>query len=271
MSDYKPCNSAHAVEQAVVGVRIAKPIQDALFQNVVAEADRLANVYNLPGKMQLDPMALMMGKQVISLGYHNDMLMAPGMLYCRIAPDGTTEEELTIERGAITYRTHKYERWIDVSTKIENFLLPLVEKITEGQPSRVSVIELRCIDRFIAKNESDPSLSSAIRDDSAFVARNLLDKNDMLHQHIGWFENETPQKRRLINLNLSVTSVNGNKELVILQVISDQGDLGNILSDTDHLNPSLLEKFNTLHRKDKEILKQILTDDLQKEINLNCG
>ncbi|MBV1831328.1 TIGR04255 family protein [Komagataeibacter sp. AV436] len=271
MSDFRPCKSNHAIEQAVVGVRISKIAPDDVYKRACEQADVLAVSNNLPGKMQLDPMALFMGRQVISPGYAPMQMGTPGMLYQRVAPNGTVVEEITLERSAITYRTHKYNRWDDVVRKIQDVLIPLANTLCGGDLSSVSVVELRCIDRFMLHGDDVPSLSNVIRSDSPYISSNLLDKKEMLHQHIGWFESTDQNRRTLLNINIdSVNDSSEKRNIIILQVISEQGKDGHVLhEDGTSLEEALLNKFHHLHERDKEILSSLLTDEKQSSINLN--
>jgi len=270
MNGYSPISDQHAVDQAVVGIRFHRQSDDQVFRAAVELAQELAEKYNLPGRVQLDPLALTFGKQVISHGYVAEAMLSPGLVFQRVQPSGAMAEELTLERGAVTYRTHSYLRWKDVVALLEGIVCPVASVLAAGNAERISVIELRCIDKFTAKSSDQLKLNQIIRKNSPFVPSITLDKQEMLHVHTGWFQNETHTGRTLVNLNIDVVdNPDGNRVATILQVISMQySGNGTVFSPDKGLNENIISTFNELHSIDKYLLKNLITDELQAAINL---
>jgi uncharacterized protein (TIGR04255 family) len=269
MASYVPAVGDHAVQEAVLGIRLFEPATDAAYENALATATTLASTYNLPGRLKLDPISLVMGRQSISAGYAATEVM-PGVLYQRVSPSGDMEEELTVERSAVTYRTRSYKRWADVVRLIHGILIPVMESLSANAKDNISVLELRCIDQFVSDGDAPPALSDLVRSGSGFVPSHLLDKTELLHARSGWFENQTESSRTLINVNIDLSTLeDGRRSASILQMISLQGATSGNLFDADRsLGESILKIFDALHRRDKTLLAGILTDKLQSEINL---
>src|SRR5690349_7493034 len=125
MTSYRPIGDEHAIEQAVVGVRIRERADEAKYADALKLTTELAAVFGLPGRMQLDPMSLMFGRQNISFGYDGPSETGGGHLFQHVDPDGTTSRELTIEPTAVTFRTMSYKRWSDVEKIIRDAILPI--------------------------------------------------------------------------------------------------------------------------------------------------
>lgn len=270
MDSYSPISDQHAVDQAVVGIRFHRQADDEVFRAAVQLAQELAEKYNLPGRVQLDPLALTFGKQVISHGYAAEAMLSPGLVFQRVQPSGAMAEELTLERGAVTYRTHSYLRWKDVVDLLEGIVCPVASVLSSGNAEGISVIELRCIDKFTAKSSDRLKLNQLIRKDSPFAPSIILDKQEMLHVHTGWFQNETDAGRTLVNLNIDVVdNPDGNRVATILQVISMQySGSGVVFNPKKGLDENIICTFNELHAVDKDLLKNLITDELQAAINL---
>jgi len=270
MNGYSPISGRHAVDQAVVGIRFHRQADDTIFRAAVELAQGLAKEYNLPGRVQLDPIALTFGKQVISHGFAGEAMLSPGLVFQRVQPSGAMAEELTLERGAVTYRTHSYLRWKDVMHLLEGIVCPVASALSSGNAEGVSVIELRCIDKFTSESSARLKLNRLIRRDSPFVPSIFLEKQEMLHFHTGWFENETDESRVLINLNIDVVdNPDGNRTATILQVISKQySENGAAFNPNLGFDENIITNFNVLHAEDKHLLKNLITDELQGAINL---
>jgi uncharacterized protein (TIGR04255 family) len=269
MSPYKPVNGQHAIEQAVVGLRIFEPASDEVFEKAVSKATELAkNGDRLPGRLHVDPMSLMFGRQVISAGYVKSLEAQPGILFQRVNTDGSMAEELTLERTAVTFRTRNYQRWDDMVECINSLLCPVFEVLAEDDMSKVAVIELRCIDRFNA-TESDVPLSALIRENSPHLPPKILTRSDMLHMHSGWFEDVSAEGRTLININIDVAEAEEVRSAAILQIVSLQSSgKGEFFSKQGKISETVSSVFDKLHLIDKELLSELLVDEMQKTIEL---
>lgn len=269
MGRYVPNSGEHAVEIAVVGIRVLGFVDDVTFNAAVEKATELAHTHNLPGRLQLDPMSLIFGRQVISPGYQPIGALSPGVLFQRVNSEGSMAEELTVERNAVTFRTCSYRRWDDVVEFIVGILCPVASVLASASVDRLAVVELRCVDRFVNEGDDLLPLSSLVRDGSPHVTPNVLHRTEQLHTHSGWFQDESDSGRVLINVNIDVSGALPNDRSVsILQVISKQAS-GTIPIFKDvPFNECILQIFEDLHMLDKELLAETLTDQIQQAIKL---
>lgn len=270
MTLYRPVTGQHAIDQAVVGVRVFDPVSDERFKAIVQQAAELAISHNLPGKVQLDAMSVAFGRQVISHGMIVNPELHPGMLFQRVNADGSMAEEMTVERTAVTYRTRSYKRWKDMENILFGIVLPIAASLAESDLDRVSVVELRCIDRFLSGPNERPLLSSLVRQGCRFVSPHLLESSSQLHLHTGWFADESDGGRTLININFDVVDQDdGSRAASVMQSISLQHSRGHLGSSaTGDFVEKISSDFAFLHAEDKALLAGILTDELQLQINL---
>lgn len=268
MTNYRPIGDEHAIDQAIVGVRIRERADDARYAEAVKLTTELAARYGLPGRMQLDPMSLMFGRQNISFGYDGQSETAGGHLFQHVNPDGSTSQELTIEPTAVTFRTMSYKRWSDVQKIIRDVISPIAATLSGDDLTMVSVVELRCIDKFIYDGSEKASLSEIVDGESRLMPSFFEGRTSPLHSHIGWFDEISPSERYLYNLNVGVSDNDtGNKSIQILQVISRQLKEG--LPKADNQALALEEAFDDLHARDKGLLDQLLNDATKTRINLS--
>lgn len=269
MGRYSPIAREHAVDEAVVGVRLFDAVDEETYQAAIKVGSDLAQQVNLPGRVQLDPMSLLVGRQVVSAGY-TEMAMYPGILFQRVNADGSMAEELTIERSAVTYRTRSYRRWFDVQGYIGTILIPIVEILTKSDPAEISVIELRCVDKFTASQDDFPKLGELIRANCDLVPPHMLGLNQYMHFHSGWFEDVDEKGRSLINVNIDVNDDRAGGIITsILQVFSRQSATkGGLFDASRSVDEIVKTHFDELHAQDKRMLARLLTDELQSSINL---
>lgn len=274
MNGYRPARAAHAVQQAIVGVRLLKPTDDSTFEQAVTLAKQIADSSNvdLPGKVQLDPLSMVFGRQVITPGFAKTGELSPGWVFQRTDNAGVMQEELTLEKSAVTYRTTSYVRWENVSEFIKEIIIPVAEIMADGRADSLSVIELRCIDQFISDSGA-VLLNRLVREDCPFVAPDLLGRDDMLHCHAGWFENVSNVERTLVNLNLDIGEMpDGKRMATILQVVSKHfSGIGEVNSIDKLFFEHVTDTFKYLHKYDKYLLSKILSDHMQDSIGLKSG
>lgn len=269
MNGYRPCAGSHAIDQAVVGIRLRTAANDERFHSAAELATELAVRYNLPGRLQLDPFSMVFGRQVISQGYATSGELSPGLVFQRVNPDGSMGEELTLERNTVTYRTRSYRRWSDVIGFISGILCPVAAVLSGESSEEIAVIELRCMDQFLSDGQNPP-LGELIRRDTPYIPPDLFARSDMLHCHLGWFEDVSETGRTLVNLNLDVSDIpEGARVASLLQVVSKQfSGAGNPFAGANGFDESVLNTFNVLHRYDKNLLASLITDELQEQISL---
>lgn len=268
MTKFRPASDEHAVHHAVVGVRLQGPTNNENYDLAVALATELVRT-NLPGKVQLDPLAMVFGRQVISPGLAGSGDFNPGWLFQRTNDAGEMQEELTLERSALTYRTSSYQRWDNVQKIIDEIIVPVAQKMSQDDKTRLSVIELRCIDKFLA-SDLDTTLEGLVKPDTPYIPREVINKNEMLHCHLGWFEDRDDTGRLLINLNVDVVDTpEAGRAANVLQVLSQQSASGGVrFEKSGSFEEVVKDTFLYLHKFDKYILSELLSDEMQDQIQL---
>lgn len=267
---YRPIHGVHAIDQAVVGVRVFESVSELQFKEIVQQAGVLATGHQLLGRLQLDPMSVAFGRQVISHGMVSEGALHPGMLFQRVNSDGTMAEEMTLERTAVTYRTRSYKRWSDIEKILTDILLPLAMSLANDNLNQVSVVELRCIDRFLSEPSERPALNTLVRKECPYIPKDILDQTSQLHLYTGWFENQSDSSRLLVNMNFDVVDQDdGGRAASILQSLSQQ--FAKNSQDTRlsvEFLATILDKFRDLHKINKRMLASIINHDMQECINL---
>jgi hypothetical protein len=269
MAGYIPAANGHSIDQAVIGLRLKNDASDENFERAVGIADELKGEFDLHGRLKLDALALM-GRQSITPGYKTQLQLQPGFVFQKVNVDGTMNQEMTLEKDVVTFRTRNYSRWSDIEGLIDGLIVPVGSALADGKLSNIAVIELRITDRFVTSDGRPANLSELIKGGAPLVPPYLMEKAECLHSHMGWFEDVSEHGRVLVNLNIDLRDdPEVGRTSSILQVVSkqstgsDEGFFG-----VSEWSDALLTCFAELHARDKAILGSVLRDDLAAAINL---
>jgi len=273
---FEPINSEHSIEDFFLAVRFSRPLSEGTYSQAVLQGRRLAADHNLPAEALQAGLAISLDT-LSGIQPHN--IGSAATYFRRFNPMGGIEEELRIERNLIGYRTGSYDRWKGIVEKLEVLVLPLSELYTKEVPILDSAI-LQYVDRFKIKGSSEVDWGELFRPDTQWVVSGLLHTRTAWHSHCGRFE-EAPTKqgvRRLVNVNVDVgepTAMLGGEpinSLAILTLCSDNfirpGATPVLFSPTT-IASNLRARFNELHMRSKEVLKEVLAEPYLERIGMD--
>ena len=272
MTDFTPHMRDHAIEEATISVRFWAPTAEDAFKSALDVARDVAGAQNLPGRVQVPVMPQLFGRSQITLPFGSNQLPMASV-FQRVQENGVIAEELTVDQSGAAYRTRSYRRWADVQKLIQSAFIPIIREMLSPDGMGIAIVELRCLDKFMASPVPDRvDYRQVLRADSEIVPPYALTLDGLWHSHVGWFEDVTECNRTLINLNIDVLDQPAEdgastRSLSINQVISYQTNTLNI-SEADHIPENLAAIFDRIHKRDKELLGLLLSDQMQKKIGL---
>ena len=265
---FEPANSQHSIEDFFLGIRFARQLSEGTYTRVLIAARQLAAVENLPAENQqasflltLDPVAGMQHGQTAPFG----------TFFQRFNASGGVEEELRVERNFIGYRTSRYDRWSDITSKLETLLLPLAKVYVSEVPLLDSAF-LQYVDRFTASGQTAVNWSELFRSPTPWVVSGMIPTLTGWHSHCGRFEplSDTQGARRLVNVNVDVgeplirPGAPTTNSLAILTLCTDQFAKPGVapkVIDSSMFPSDMRSRFDAMHDRAKEILKELLSDD----------
>ncbi len=273
---FEPVHSEHSIEDFFLAVRFSRPLSESTHVQAVTHGRRLAADQNLPAEAFQAGLAISV--DVLS-GITPHGTGSAGTYFRRFNTKGGVEEELRIERNLIGYRTGSYDRWKGIVEKLEVLVLPLVELYSKEVPILDSAI-LQYVDRFKIKGKSDVDWSELFRPDTQWVVSGMLHTRTAWHSHCGRFEEATTKQtdRHLVNVNVDVgepTAMLGGEpiaSLAILTLCSDtfiRPGATPALFDPTTIASNLRARFDALHVRSKEILKEVLAEPYLKRIGMD--
>lgn len=265
---FEPLHRAHAIEQVVLGVQLAREVNDADFTEADQELQRLPTAQWK--RTELQTFAVAFGL----------MPVAPpsgglsGYLYQKTQSDGSVAAELRLDRIAVTFRTTLYTRWDEVWAEARSYIERILPSFVRSAP--LAAVSLTYVDKFIWNGPLQAAKPSALlRLDSPYLTPHIFDQENLWHSHTGAFLRYDDQTKRLMNVNINCTDearAGGVARVVtITTVLSDmlnQPGYNASALDPDDVTTFIHTHLNALHDFDKAILRKILTAEMSRRIAL---
>lgn len=265
---FEPLHAAHAIEQVIFVVQFDRPLDDDPFLQALKTAEQFKE--ELPGEIQMQGVTFMIGA---SPGMPSNG-QAAGKWFRRSAPNGVIENDLRVERVALTFVTTLYTRWDTVwaqARKYFSVLLPIY-----ATKAKIASISLNYIDKFSWRGDmTDCRPNLLLRPDSKYLCPHVFQADDFWHSHTGAFVRVDQNTKRLVNINvdyLDEPRADGPRRIVsVTTIITDllnQVGYEPIDVASDHCVDFLDAHMRMLHISEKDILGNIVNDEMCKRIAL---
>jgi uncharacterized protein (TIGR04255 family) len=264
---WEPARADHSIDRVVATINFANPIDANSFDEVVVAARKAAAVHSLTDRFDvIEPITLPAGQNVINLGVELIQVAPPRRIIFRRMEPGTNiaVDQFSVSMQRITLETSRYRRWVDFFEMLKG----TVSDIAASYPTILSVrsVRLEYFDRF---NSTTPDADQweVINETSDYLSPAIRDKNNALHVHSGWFDFETPQVRRLTNINIDITDVEippppePIRKIAVLSLAQVEA-LEGVLD-------SPLERIDAHHGYLKSIFGKIITPEAAARVALN--
>lgn len=270
-ANFEPIHAAHAIEQVAFVVQFDRPFDDAVF----SEIRKITKQFEaeLPGKMEIQSMSFAIsGQPVLQSPQH-----APtGLILRRMAPDGSVEAELRIERTSLTFLTTRYTRWDAIwsqATIYFNVLLPLY--ITQGG-ARLLAVSLNYIDKFAwAGDLANCTPNSLLRQESKYISKHIFETKEFWHSHTGSFIKVSNFVKRLLNVNVDYVDEpvrDGLRRVIsITTVLTDQfNQVGydEYVANQEESIAMINTRMQDMHIYGKNVLNDLITHQMSQRIAL---
>jgi uncharacterized protein (TIGR04255 family) len=265
---WEPARADHSIDRVVATINFPNPIDANSFDEVVVAARKAAAVHSLTDRFDvIEPITLPAGQNVINLGVESIQGAPPRrIIFRRMEPNtNMAVDQFSVSMQRITLETSRYRRWVDFFEMLKG----TVGDIAASYPTILSVrsVRLEYVDRFNSTT-SDADQWEVINKTSDYLSPAVRDKNNALHVHSGWFDFETPQVRRLTNINIDITDVEippppePIRKIAVLSLAQVEALEGGVLD-----NP--LERIDAHHGYLKSIFGKIITPEAAARVALN--
>lgn len=194
-----------------------------------------------------------------------------GVVFDKVKPDGDPEFAINIQANSIVIVCGKYTRWAGIWAQVEEYLGILSTWLKD---IKLSAVSLQYTDFFRVnfKNGERLPLSDLFSENSIYIPANFKNITQAFHSHHGFFldpEYEIPGKL-LTNVNINVIESSGTFDTNI--ICSHKYHFftpTDAAEQSDQSNDSLGRCFKYLHDVNKEVVGDLLTENVKGMINFN--
>lgn len=267
-SKFEPIHDAHAIEQVAIVLQFTKPLAGYDFQEIRKLADALKT--DFPGRSPIQTFMVAVGAGGVMPGHP-----AQGIVLTDTSRAGVITQELRLEHSSIAYRTTMYTRWASIWDKANQYFNKFLPLYLDG--SELSAINLNYLDKFIWNGnfeESDPKL--LLRSNSRYLTPSVYESNDLWHSHFGAYIKADQYTKRLVNVNVDYVDenndLNARRAVSISTVLTDIFHQPNYqpltLNTLSEVSGYIDNKAQALHEYNKQVLRNIISDEMIKRISL---
>ena len=270
----QPFAGQHAIQSAAFSLEFAKELDVAEVGRLRVAAAELKNDFPKLTDQQRTTISFQIGSGEQSASIPQPAAMdAGGFILERPGSEQGREQPLrliVVSRESITVVINDYTRWEKFRSDINNYLSTLLQSINAQKG--VAGISLQIADVFIWHSDpADLNVAEVFSENSKYLVANAFEPNILFwHSHHGYvLQQAVPVNfQQLDNININRTFNAGEHQFQILtsHKVTFASPLYKFLDVNKEKISSILD---SLHGRNKEILKNVLMPSIQAKINLN--
>lgn len=269
---FAPLHDAHAIEQVLIVLQLAQPINDASFEQVRIATAQFKG--ELPGHSQIQRLIVAIGQNP-GLGGQPTATGVDGFVMNLTAPNGVVESELLLQRTSITFRTTKYTRWQSVWEQARKYFEAVAE--IYAKDNIIASASLNFIDKFVWVGDlSKCAPRLLLKPQSPYICPHVYELQDFWHSHSGAFLRIDTQTKRLLNINVDYLQeelLSGSrKSISVSTVVTDmfnQPDYDQLNVESTEMPNFLTLRMNNLHEFSKSVFGSVISDEMSRRIALS--
>ena len=274
MSKYLPYSGQHSIQEAKIALHFLRESgqQDVERAQGAAETDlrdelpRSSEFREIAGTFDVT-------RQDAPVPIPYGPMQLTGFEISKVKGDGRPARALRLVNNLLEVSVSDYERWeITRDDSLRYFQTALSVLPLDSNP--VMAVNLQFIDRYTFNGPPhDVDVSLLFRDGSDYIARHCYASGPLWHCHTGWFESSDGDGGRVLHhLNIGSNIVDLSPAAtvdhnVVFQFGVPRQSMGTLFeppNETDGISDIL----DRLHERNKTILRELLTQEMQSEIGL---
>ena len=275
----------HAIERVAVVFQFAEAIPSKAWSALISAADAemlksgflVSPIHANHIQFTIPPLAQQGGNVgLMVMGQEHAGEAFPQNRHFQMARGGEIQEDVTLNRTHFVYQIPVYSRWNPFRDRLMGLLSAHLEAVLPL--IALQAIKLEYWDRFVFDGPREQAdYSELLRAGSRLVPGLPTDMTELWHSHVGFFAPKGDYVKRLMHLNIDVMDVPDmnqqtsgqapemKRSVGIYSMAQDQFDHTTSPANTT----SILPKLNDMHKKLKDVLADVLTEDAATKINLN--
>lgn len=266
-----PFAGRHAVQSAAFGVHWATPISDDALRAVGELHEKIKA--DFPSKQQAQRVTFSWGgdtqpiQSTPEIGGLNFIKPIGG------AGAGSPARSLQVQDNFLMLAVNDYDRWAGFAELIKRSFEALMPTIAQSRSAQI--LQLQYTDTFFWRGKPGTlEVKEIFREGSKFLAPNVFSVGDNLwHSFHGFFSDKAPKGCRLLeNINVQRTPNEGSPDEQLFTISTNhQLFLDSGIDDAAALLNFIAENVEQMHKRNKEVLAELLTDEVQQLIALWGG
>ncbi len=199
-----------------------------------------------------------------------------GALFRTLQRDGSLDWQVAIEGSLLKVNCGSYSRWANVWPTARGYLNRLCKQFVSSS-TPVTSVALQYVDEFVWTSSEDTyDATTLFKRESEYFLPRMCSAGHLWHLHLGWFEkhNLPAEGRRLERVHIDAIEEAPIKRLATRIDITLRHDFSKRLNDQVQLfgtrSEGVLDKmFETMHVRNKEMMKSLMTSQMADRIGLN--
>ena len=273
MSQYLPYADLHSIQEAQVDLHFRHEFdqQEIASARAGVEAD-LKDVLPRSAEVRGGSVTVNLSNFEAQVQTGSVLSNLVGFQFSRVKGDGKPAQVLRLSENLVSVNVSEYEGWSKVrADSIKYITAVLVSLSLAGNP--VMATSLQFIDRYTFNGESrDAKAELLFVKDNEYISARCFTAGSLWHCHNGWFDSPDPAGRVLNQLNVGSGMVDQASIVTIdhrvtLHLSTPRQSLEALL-DPHEVSLSLGVALDTLHDKNKSILRTILQPEMIAKIGM---
>ncbi len=259
-------NKHNAIKGVAFAIEFTDPINDK-------QLDELIKIYNsdeslnklLPRFQEAEQVVV----QVSGPSQNSQKPTRSGVMFDSIKENGEVNWAVVPSGLNLVIQCNDYSRWDEVWGKAKEYIYKLSPALKECTVKRVG---LEYMDKFFILDKEMGWADKLFKKESDFIARNIFKIDDLWHSHHGFFEKNSNNEQTLTRINIDHVSDSQNKdnlEEFCVEIRTHHSTSINTVPLKEICATNALEEeMLSHHQKNKDVLKNLLIEDVLKEIGL---
>lgn len=266
---FAPANSDHSVTSANFNLVLSEAVPRTLLDEI--KSDHSAWTQHLPAMKELKGFLIHINDDGPTTVEH------VGLEFAFLRPDGRAAWAFRILENTIMVECGRYTRWESVFAQVFQYMAPFFDRWQAGWPEgRLKQVQVVMRDSYLWLGERNKYDLSQLLGPSDFTARRIFGVGPVWHCNTAWFD--TLDDGDMLN-TLNISSVHSD-ELCQARDAAAHVQISHALDFRRHegLPISIDSRANFdeqfanvckgMHARNKELLSQILVEDMARKIGL---
>lgn len=196
-----------------------------------------------------------------------------GLVFQHINPDGAYSWKFTVEDNRAVVECANYTQWVEVWNRSKALFHRFMAPVVENNPVIVTGLEYLDEFRIHAEPRENNWFGQLFSENTKYLGADALRPSPFWHSHMGFFTGGEGDKtpRMLTRINLDCLVDQSDQKYKVLALTHHHIDLIEPTAFQIFDAQQMDDLFATMHTANKEVLRDLLTDEMCRSIGLSLS